>query len=147
MDNSMKRWIGASICCFILGSGQGIVAQKVVFPQEQQAGVASASEADNEYTLKNALLTAKFVKTEGKLIFNGCEEMNLKPGTELFKVVLGDGTSFTSSDMTLESVELVDLLGNAKAVKGSDRFNGKAIKAVFKRDKLNITWHAVLRDG
>ena len=143
----MKRWIGASICCFILGSGQGIVAQKVVFPQEQQAGVASASEADNEYTLKNALLTAKFVKTEGKLIFNGCEEMNLKPGTELFKVVLGDGTSFTSSDMTLESVELVDLLGDAKAVKGSDRFNGKAIKAVFKRDKLNITWHAVLRDG
>lgn len=147
MDNNMKRWIGASICCFILGSGQGIVAQKVVFPQEQQAGVASASEADNEYTLKNALLTAKFIKIEGKLIFNGCEEMNLKPGTELFKVVLGDGTSFTSSDMNLESVELVDLLGDAKAVKGSDRFNGKAIKAVFKRDKLTITWNAVLRDG
>ena len=147
MDNNIKRWIGASICCFILGGGQGIVAQKVVFPQEQQAGVATSSEVDNEYTLKNALLTAKFVKTDGKLIFDGCEEMNLKPGTELFKVVLGDGTSFTSSEMTLESVELVDLTGDLNATKGSDKFNGKAIKAVFKRDKLNITWHAVLRDG
>lgn len=147
MDNNIKRWIGASICCFILGGGQGIVAQKVVFPQEQQAGTASASVVDNEYTLKNALLTAKFVKTDGKLIFDGCEEMDLKPGTELFKVVLGDGTSFTSSEMTLESVELEELTGDLKAVKGSDRFNGKAIKAVFKRDKLNITWHAVLRDG
>lgn len=103
-------------------------------------------QTENKYTLKNALLTAKFVKTEGKLIFYGCEEMNLKPSTKLFKVVLGDGNSFTSSDMTLDSVEVEDLVGDANAVKGSDRFKGKALKAVFKRDKLNITWHAVLRD-
>lgn len=147
MDNSIRKWIGASICCFMLGGGQGIVAQKVIFPQTQQAGNAVLETKDDVYTLKNNLLTASFVKSEGKLIFNGCEEMNLKPGTELFKVVLGDGTAFNASDMTLQSVEEEELVGDAKAVKGSDRFSGKAIKAVFKKDKLNVTWHAVLRDG
>lgn len=68
--------------------------------------------------------------------------MNLKPGTELFKVVLGDGTSFTSSDMTLESVELVDLLGNAKAVKGSDRFNGRQLKPYS--NAISSTLHGTL---
>ena len=139
--------MGATICCFMLGSGQGIIAQKVVFPQTQQAGTASIAVDGNEYTLKNNLLTAKFVKQDGSLFFNGCEEMNLKAGTELFKVVLGNGTTFTSSQMTLQSVEEEELTGNAAAAKGSDRFNGKALKAVFKKDKLNVTWHAVLRDG
>lgn len=147
MDNNIKRWMGATICCFMLGSGQGIIAQKVVFPQTQQADTASIAIDGNEYTLKNNLLTAKFVKQDGSLFFNGCEEMNLKAGTELFKVVLGDGTTFTSSQMTLQSVEEEELTGNAAAAKGSDRFNGKALKAVFKKDKLNVTWHAVLRDG
>lgn len=147
MDNNIKRWMGATICCFMLGSGQGIIAQKVVFPQTQQAGTASIAVDGNEYTLKNNLLTAKFVKQDGSLFFNGCEEMNLKAGTELFKVVLGDGTTFTSSQMTLQSVEEEELTGNAAAAKGSDRFNGKALKAVFKKNKLNVTWHAVLRDG
>lgn len=147
MDNNIKRWMGATICCFMLGSGQGIIAQKVVFPQTQQADTASIAVDGNEYTLKNNLLTAKFVKQDGSLFFNGCEEMNLKAGTELFKVVLGDGTTFTSSQMTLQSVEEEELTGNAAAAKGSDRFNGKALKAVFKKDKLNVTWHAVLRDG
>lgn len=147
MDNNIKRWMGATICCFMLGSGQGIIAQKVVFPQTQQAGTASIAVDGNEYTLKNNLLTAKFVKQDGSLFFNGCEEMNLKAGTELFKVVLGDGTTFTSSQMTLQNVEEEELTGNAAAAKGSDRFNGKALKAVFKKDKLNVTWHAVLRDG
>ena len=147
MDNYMKKWMGAAVCCFILGGGQGIVAQKVIFPQSQQAGVATLLLDDNAYTLKNNLLTAKFVKSGNQLVFGGCEEMNLKAGTDLFKVVLGDGTSFTSSEMTLVSVEQEDLVGDEKAVKGSDKFNGKAIKAVFKKDKLNVVWHAVLRDG
>lgn len=142
-----KKLIGATICCFIVGGGQGLVAQKVIFPQQQQASTASLVVGDGTYILKNNLLSARFVKDGDKLIFGGCEEMNLKAGTDLFKVVLGDGTSFTSSDMTLVSVEEETLTGKADAVKGSDRFDGKAIKAVFKKDRLNVTWHAVLRDG
>lgn len=114
MDNYMKKWMGAAVCCFILGGGQGIVAQKVIFPQSQQAGVATLLLDDNAYTLKNNLLTAKFVKSGNQLVFGGCEEMNLKAGTDLFKVVLGDGTSFTSSEMTLVSVEKEDLVAMKK---------------------------------
>ncbi len=147
MDESLKKWMGAAICCFILGGGQGIVAQKVVFPQAKQAGLATLTSSETEYTLKNDLLTAKFVKDGSALVFGGCEEMNLKAGSPLFKVVLGDGTSFTSSEMQLQSIEEETLTGNAEAVKGSDRFDGKALKAVFKKDKLNVTWHAVLRNG
>ena len=49
--------------------------------------------------------------------------------------------------MTLVSVEEEKLNGKDDEEKGSDRFDGKAIKAVFKKDRLNVTWHAVLRAG
>ena len=147
MNNNIKRWLVASVCCFMLGSGQSIMAQQVIFPQEVQANKAQLESNTNKWTLKNSLLTAKFAKVDGKLIFNGCKEMNLKPGTELFKVVLGNGNNFTSSDMELVSIETEELVGNKNAVKGSDRFDGKGLKAVLKKDKLHIVWHAVLRDG
>lgn len=147
MNNNIKRWLVASVCCFMLGSGQSIMAQQVIFPQEVQANKAQLESNTNKWTLKNSLLKAKFAKVDGKLIFNGCKEMNLKPGTELFKVVLGNGNNFTSSDMELVSIETEELVGNINAVKGSDRFDGKGLKAVLKKDKLHIVWHAVLRDG
>ena len=147
MNNNIKRWLVTSVCCFMLGSGQSIMAQQVIFPQEVQANKAQLESNTNKWTLKNSLFTAKFAKVDGKLIFNGCREMNLKPGTELFKVVLGNGNNFTSSDMELVSIETEELVGNKNAVKGSDRFDGKGLKAVFKKDKLLIVWHAVLRDG
>ena len=147
MNNNIKRWLVASVCCFMLGSGQSIMAQQVIFPQEVQANKAQLESNTNKWTLKNSLLIAKFAKVDGKLIFYGCKEMNLKPGTELFKVVLGNGNNFTSSDMELVSIETEELVGNKNAVKGSDRFDGKGLKAVFKKDKLHIVWHAVLRDG
>ena len=147
MDQNIKRWIGASVCCFIIGSGQGIMAQKVIFPQEQQAGIASVSSDDQTFTLRNDLLTAKFVKQNGSLVFGGCDEMNLKAGTDLFKVVLGNGTAFTSTQMTLESVETEDLSADEAAFTGSLRIPGKGIKAIFKKDNLTVTWHAVLRNG
>ena len=147
MNNNIKRWLVASACCFMLGSGQSIMAQQVIFPQEVQANKAQLESNTNKWTLKNSLLTAKFAKVDGKLIFNGCKEMNLKPGTELFKVVLGNGNNFTSSDMELVSIETEELVGNKNAEKGSDRFDGKGLKAVLKKNKLHIVWHAVLRDG
>lgn len=143
----MKRWLGLCVCCLILGSAQHIMAQQVVFPQAVQANKAQMESSDNEWILKNALLTAKFAKVDDYLVFGGCEAMNLKSGTELFRVVLGNGHSFTSSQMELISIETEELVGNRHAVKGSDRFDGKALKAVFKKGKLNIVWHTVLRDG
>lgn len=122
-------------------------SQAVIFPQQQQAETALLTTEGDVYTLKNNLLEAQFIKADGTLKFNGCAAMNLAAGTELFKVVLGDGTEFYASDMKLVSVTTEDLVGDALAVKGSDRFHGKAIKAVFTKDKLTINWQAVLRDG
>lgn len=106
-------------------------SQAVIFPQQQQAETALLTTEGDVYTLKNNLLEAQFIKADGTLKFNGCAAMNLAAGTELFKVVLGDGTEFYASDMKLVSVTTEDLVGDALAVKGSDRFHGKAIKAVF----------------
>lgn len=49
------------------------MAQKVVFPQTQQAGLAQLNVSGDEYLLKNNLLTAKFIKSNGTLLFNGCD--------------------------------------------------------------------------
>ena len=47
-------------------------SQSVIFPQEQQAGAATASVVGNAYTLTNELFSASFVLNEGKLTFGGC---------------------------------------------------------------------------
>lgn len=52
MNSNIKRWMGATICCFIIGNGGGIMAQEVVFPQTQQAGLAQLNVSGDEYLLK-----------------------------------------------------------------------------------------------
>lgn len=139
----------ASTCMVVclLGTPKAM-AQAVIFPQQQQAGIALVEVNGEEYVLKNDLLSASFIRTaDGKLLFNGCKAMNLKPGSELFKVILGNGTALNASDMKLESVDTEELNANIAAAKGSERFAGKAIKAVFSKDNLTIEWRAVLRDG
>ena len=74
MNNNIKRWLVASVCCFMLGCGQSIMAQQVIFPQKVQANKAQLESNINKWTLKNSLLTAKFAKVDGRLIFNGCKE-------------------------------------------------------------------------
>lgn len=119
-----------------------------MFPQTQQAGTATLTQSGDTYTLSNALFSASFSKdSNGALVFDGCEAMNLKPGTPLFRITLGNGTTFSSNDMTLDNIETRTLTGNASAVKGSEKFNGKELVATLSKDNLTVTWHAVLRDG
>lgn len=124
-------------------------AQKVIFPQEQQAGIAVVEEVDDGYTIGNDLFTAKFVKAEGKLTFGGSEQLGLIAGSEIFKVQLGDGTEIPASAFTLVGdVATETLAGNSAAVKASRRYNGKQIKATFTHSSgLTIEWRAMLRDG
>ena len=124
------------------------MAQKVIFPQQQQPGVAAVSVAENEYTLSNELFAAKFIKNDGKLIFGGCEELGLQAGTELFKVQLANGTEILASEFTLGEVRTEALTGNPDAVKASRRYNGHQLVAQFTHSNgLGIEWRAVLRDG
>lgn len=122
-------------------------AQTVIFPGETQAGIATVSESDGVYTLSNDLLSASFISDGTTLKFNGCEAMNLKPGTELFVITLGNGTKINASDMTLQSVSTEVLTANPASPKGAERFNGHAIVAEFTGSGLDIEWRAVLRDG
>ena len=124
-----------------------VSAQKVIFPQEQQAGTATSAVVDDTYTLANDLFSASFILADGKLTFGGCEAMGLKPSDNLFSIRLGNGTEVMSSAMTLKGVETEDLAANAFAVKGSLKFPGKSIKATYTYRNLTLTWRAVLRDG
>ena len=92
----------------------------VIFPQEKQPGKAMlTTEQNGEFTLSNDLLTAKFIAQDGKLMFAGAPELGLQPGTEIFKIRLGDGTEVLASDMKLEGVQAMPLKGDKKAVKGA----------------------------
>ena len=124
-----------------------VAAQKVIFPQEQQAGTAISMVSDNTYTLANDLFSASFVLNEGKLTFGGCEAMGLMPSENLFSIRLSNGTEVMSSAMTLKGVEAEDLLADASAAKGSLKLPGKSIKATYTYRNLRLTWRAVLRDG
>lgn len=98
----------ASTCMVVclLGTPKAM-AQAVIFPQQQQAGIALVEVNGEEYVLKNDLLSASFIRTaDGKLLFNGCKAMNLKPGSELFKVILGNGTALNASDISWKASTL-----------------------------------------
>ena len=124
-----------------------VKGQAVIFPQAQQAGTAQVSNSDNVYTLSNELLSASFRVVDGTLVFDGCEAMGLKAGTELFRIVLGNGTEVSSSEMTMGTVSTTTLAADASAAKGALRLPGKAIETTFTYGNLNMTWRAVLRDG
>lgn len=121
--------------------------QAVIFPQAQQPGIAQVGQADNVFTLSNDLLSASFRLVDGKLLFDGCEAMGLEAGTELFRIVLGNGTEVAASQMTMGDVTTTTLLADATAAKGALKLPGKAIEATFTYGHLTMTWRAVLRDG
>ena len=125
----------------------GSWAQAVIFPQKKQPGVAKITQKSNSYQLANKVLKASFINTGGKLYFNGCSELGLQPDTELFKVLLGDGSTVAASKMKLEDVKIVTLGEDSSAATASLRYAGKALEARFTYGDLSITWRAVLRDG
>ncbi len=147
MKINRKKILSACLSMLLAVSTSTAMAQSVIFPQEKQPGLAVVVEENNVYTLSNDLFAAKFVKQDGKLLFGGCEELGLIEGTELFKVQLQGGEAVGASEMTLGEVRLVKLTGDAKAIKGSNRFNGQSIEADFTYGDLSLVWRAVLRDG
>ena len=66
-----KKSLGICLLLCLLGISQATMAQAVIFPQAKQPGKAQLKEKKGEYTLKNELLTAKFINQNGKLTFAG----------------------------------------------------------------------------
>lgn len=123
-------------------------AQSVIFPQTDQPGAAKASDENGTLILSNDLLTATFVNDNGHIRFGGCKEMGLKPGTELFKITLGDETTVVpASEMTLNSWRIVPLTADPSAAVGSQRVDGQSIVATLSYGDIDFEWKSVLRDG
>lgn len=147
MRKQIRNLLGCSLLTACLLSGQTMTAQSVIFPQEKQAGNASLVAERGVYTLQNDLLKAHFVAKNNHLFFNGCEQLGLLPGSELFSILLADGREVPASSMNIKSVEELNLTPAEGAAKGSLKLNGKAIEAHFTFEDLSIVWRAVLRDG
>ena len=135
------------VAILALSATAQIHAQAVVFPQAQQPGAAVAAVNGTDYTLSNDLFAATFTKASGTLMFGGSEGLHLLDGTELFTLTLGDGTTVPASGMTLGTVAIESLTGDAAATKGSHRFDGQQLVAHYTYGNLSLTWRAVLRDG
>ena len=147
MRKQIRNLLGCSLLTACLLSGQTMTAQSVIFPQEKQAGNASLVVERDVYTLQNDLLKAHFVVKNNHVFFDGCEQLGLLPGSELFSILLADGREVPASSMNLKSVEELNLTPAEGAAKGSLKLNGKAIEAHFTFEDLSIVWRAVLRDG
>ena len=147
MRKQIRDLLGCSLLTACLLSGQTMTAQSVIFPQEKQAGNASLVAERGVYTLQNDLLKAHFVAKNNHLFFDGCEQLGLLPGSELFSILLADGREVPASSMNLKSVEELNLTPAEGTAKGSLKLNGKAIEAHFTFEDLSIVWRAVLRDG
>lgn len=147
MRKQIRNLLGCSLLTACLLSGQTMTAQSVIFPQEKQAGNASLVAERGVYTLQNDLLKAHFVAKNNHMFFDGCEQLGLLPGSELFSILLADGREVPASSMNLKSVEELNLTPAEGAAKGSLKLNGKAIEVHFTFEDLSIVWRAVLRDG
>lgn len=147
MRKQIRDLLGCSLLTACLLSGQTMTAQSVIFHQEKQAGNASLVAERGVYTLQNDLLKAHFVAKNNHLFFDGCEQLGLLPGSELFSILLADGREVPASSMNLKSVEELNLTPAEGTAKGSLKLNGKAIEAHFTFEDLSIVWRAVLRDG
>lgn len=131
--------------------------EPAVYPMQQESvGAASLTETtDNDatrYTLSNNLFQASFKKQGNSILFDGCEAMDLQPGTEIFTVKLGNGsTVVNASEMVLKELTTGDLVGKTDAVKGAHHFDGKYLQAIYgytySGADITFTWRAELRDG
>ena len=123
-----------------------------VYPKQQEnVGVASISDDNGIYILKNNVLAASWIKVGNALYFAGCDAMNLLAGTEPFTVAFGNGDNVPASAMTLTNIETQQLTGKADAIGGAEHFNGVQLVAnyeyAYKGTNIAIVWRAVLRDG
>ncbi len=144
--NALTRWLLLSATLF-LGGGNVAYSQAVIFPQENQPGQASLTESEGVYTLSNDLFSVEFKKDNGKLMFNGSDNLFLLSGEELFSITLGNGTVVPASEMTLGDVRVVTLAPDLKATRASEKLSGQALEADFTYGDLTLLWKAVLRDG
>ena len=70
--DNLRNTFGALLLGCLLGNVATTAhAQKVVFPQQKQAGVAALKAEAQKFVLSNSLLEASYSVVDGKLRFDG----------------------------------------------------------------------------
>ena len=149
----MKAYYGWFACVVVFVSSLVAASGEVAYPGGSP-GKAVAEMSEDKATLSNALFTATFVRENGAIRFGGMTDAKdaaplLKGGTELFSMLPEKGKELSASNMKASAWSIVDLPGNPRAVKLSERVPGKALRATFKAPdgSFSVEWMAVLRDG
>jgi hypothetical protein len=96
--------IKAYLFIILLFFSISLAAATVEFPSTVQPGEASLVAEDNRWVFSNNVLSASFLVQDGKLYFGGSPQLSLASGTELFEIVLGNGTKVKASEMTMQSL-------------------------------------------
>lgn len=136
-----------TLLLLLLFSAPYSFAETIEYPSLVKPGTANIAENPGRWTFSNNLFSASFVLHNGKLFFDGSPEMNLATGTEIFQIVLGNGTKVNASQMTWGEIKSVELTGNSVAQKYSERQAGKALIATLTYNNMTFKWRALLRDG
>ena len=128
----MKRIKNLAVILALILGVQFANAGSVQFPSTEQPGQAQATSESTKWTLYNNLLEVEFIMSNGDLYFNGCEALQLAPGSEPFSITLGNGTIVKASEMTMSSYPTItNLTGNSEAIKASEKYNGKVLTAKY----------------
>ena len=136
----------------MLAAVVGMPATAVEYPGAAP-GKAVAQVTGSTYTVGNDVLSADFVYKDGGVSFGGLKAADgtllVQGGEPVFSIVLADKSKYSSADMTVDAVEVVDLAGEAGVHTVSKQLPGKAITATFTAPggAFSVEWRAVLRDG
>ncbi len=125
----------------------------VEYPGQAPGPAQVASEA-SQVTLSNRAVRAVWNASNGpprlvRISTPAEPSAGAVAGGELFRVVLQDGRSVSSSEMEHTPVEVIRLTSDAKSPRAEDRFAGHRIAATFTSASpaFTVAWSAELRDG
>ena len=129
------------LCVFLVSIGilscHFATAATVEFPSPTQPGAATLEVNENYFIFSNALFSASFVQENGKLYFGGSSQMSLAAGTELFEIVLGNGTKVKASEMMLVTAPAIVPATIGTTARYSEQLVGKMLTAAFKYNAMN----------
>ncbi len=138
--------------CLLMAWSTGNAYAEVVFPGKAP-GKAKVECSESKATLSNRMFAVSLNKSGSGVTFGGLRLSNgrkvIQEGSNLFTITLANGTSYESKDLKSSALEEVNLKGNEKSAKLSQRLPGKAVKCTFTTPDgaLKITWQAELRDN
>jgi hypothetical protein len=125
-----------------------------VFLSGVKPGKAVISSNKGVLILKNDCLSVKWLSSKnsitiGEFAVRGNKGISLK-GVPVFELELKDGTVINSADFQLStSPKIVQIKGDLKAAKLSEKENGVEILAEFLNAKygIRVRWEAILKDN